>query len=279
MDFYNSTTLKWIEAYLRNPKATTIIETNNDLGTGLEVAQYLYSSLVKSKSVPFYKLEIKDKKSIGIEDVKGLKEYFSLKANSDGEYTRFAVIPRAELLTNEAQNALLKLIEELPERTVLVLIVNDASKVLNTISSRCFVIKLLPIEYDKAREYAVRNNFSDEKFTRSYLLSEGNASLFIEYISGESSEIDNVVRYSKEFISSSVFDRQNILSKYSKEEYTPIQLIKSIQLVSKSTMRNARSVDSKRRWKEVLEKSILAEDQLNSNVNSKLVLLNLSVSI
>jgi DNA polymerase-3 subunit delta' len=271
--------MKWVDAYLRNPKATTIIETNNDLESGIEIAEYLYDKLVDSKYVPFYRLDIDNKKSIGIEDIKGLKEYFSLKANSNGEYTRFVVVPSAELLTNEAQNALLKLIEELPQRTILVLIVNDASKILSTISSRCFTIKLLPIEFDKAQDYATKNNISNEKFTRSYLLSEGNASVFLRYINGESVEIDSIVKYSKDFISSSVFDRQNILTKYSKEESSPLQLIKSIQLVSKSTMRSAKTIESKRRWKEILEKSILAENQINSNVNSKLALLNLSVSI
>ena len=70
MELFNSTTKKWVEAYLNNPKAATIIETNDDNESGVVIAKHLYEKLVDSKTIPFFTINVDKKKSIGIEDIK-----------------------------------------------------------------------------------------------------------------------------------------------------------------------------------------------------------------
>ena len=57
---------------------------------------------------------------------------------------RLAVIPSAELLTTEAQNAFLKTLEEPPERVIIILCTRDPQLILPTLVSRCRLIKLSP---------------------------------------------------------------------------------------------------------------------------------------
>ena len=77
---------------------------------------------------------------IGIEQIRQLQTQLSLKPFR--EKFKSAIIPRAENLTPEAQNALLKTLEEPPENTVIILCAPDPSWLLPTIVSRCQIIQL-----------------------------------------------------------------------------------------------------------------------------------------
>ena len=78
--------------------------------------------------------------SIGIADIKlWQKELFLTPLASP--YT-IGVIPNAELLTTEAQNALLKTLEEPPSHTKIYIESQTSSSLLPTILSRCQIIQL-----------------------------------------------------------------------------------------------------------------------------------------
>jgi DNA polymerase III gamma/tau subunit len=72
---------------------------------------------------------------VRIGQVRALQQALRLAANEGG--WRAAVIADAEWLNLEAQNALLHLLEEPPERTCLVLVTGSPAGLLATIRSRC----------------------------------------------------------------------------------------------------------------------------------------------
>ncbi|RJR25469.1 hypothetical protein C4578_01540 [Candidatus Microgenomates bacterium] len=78
--------------------------------------------------------------SIGIEEVRGLQKFLELKSFKAGKKT--AVIAEAQELTPEAQNSLLKTLEEPPPNCQIILCVSELSLVLPTIISRCRIIEL-----------------------------------------------------------------------------------------------------------------------------------------
>lgn len=67
------------------------------------------------------------------------------------------IIDDADCMTQEAQNCLLKTLEEPPEFVIIILIGSNESAFLNTIKSRCMIIKFSPIENDKLEEFLKRN--------------------------------------------------------------------------------------------------------------------------
>jgi len=77
---------------------------------------------------------------LGIEQARKIKEYFSLKPYSDKGPV--VVLEDASSLTAEAQNALLKTLEELPTEALFILGANSDAKFLPTILSRCQVERL-----------------------------------------------------------------------------------------------------------------------------------------
>lgn len=63
------------------------------------------------------------------------------------------IIPEADLLTVQAQNALLKTIEEPPEYAVIFLLTENADSLLPTIRSRCVMLKLRNIRDTLVKKY------------------------------------------------------------------------------------------------------------------------------
>ncbi len=78
--------------------------------------------------------------SIGIEEVKNMQKKIFFKPIKS-EF-KAVIIEDAQLLTTEAQNALLKVLEEPPANTILILGSDSKEALLPTILSRCQILEL-----------------------------------------------------------------------------------------------------------------------------------------
>lgn len=94
-------------------------------------------------SLKFINNEEKTKQSIGIEEVRIVQKNLSLKPIQSAQ--KLLVIYDAHLLTAEAQNALLKVLEEPPNNTIIILVSPSTSTLLPTVISRCQVVELKTI--------------------------------------------------------------------------------------------------------------------------------------
>ncbi|TCT11683.1 DNA polymerase-3 subunit delta' [Natranaerovirga pectinivora] len=112
-------------------------------------------------------------KSIGVDDIRSqINQDIYIKPYSY-KY-KIYMIDEAEKLTEQAQNALLKTIEEPPTYGIIILLVNNIFKLLPTILSRCVVINLKPIEDVKIKKYLIENNNIDEVDANIYVaMSQG----------------------------------------------------------------------------------------------------------
>lgn len=81
---------------------------------------------------------------IRINEIRELKRKISLKA-FEGQY-KVVILWNAEKINTEAANAMLKLLEEPPERTIIIMTVSDTSALLTTINSRCQRIQMHRID-------------------------------------------------------------------------------------------------------------------------------------
>ncbi|MBI2196762.1 hypothetical protein HYU45_04110 [Candidatus Daviesbacteria bacterium] len=85
-------------------------------------------------------LYIKAGEKLGIAQARKIKEHFSLKPYS--AKGAVVVLEDASVMTDEAQNALLKTLEEPPKEAILILGANSDTNFLPTILSRCKIITL-----------------------------------------------------------------------------------------------------------------------------------------
>ena len=68
------------------------------------------------------------------------------------------IINNSDFMNKEAQNCLLKTLEEPPKYGTLILIAENESKLLNTIKSRCIKINFNKLKDDELLEYFKKNN-------------------------------------------------------------------------------------------------------------------------
>jgi len=112
-----------------------ILETNIELNKE-EISRILSNIYNLDIILDFYSLDSTEQKSIGIEKT---KSYISTSFRKS-ENIKVGIIYEANKLTNEAQNAILKLLEEPPEDTILLLIGKNRNMLLSTVRSRCLFI-------------------------------------------------------------------------------------------------------------------------------------------
>jgi len=77
------------------------------------------------------------------EDVRSLNNFLHLSSTDGGR--RVVLIDSADEMNTQAANALLKMLEEPPARTVLLLVSHQPSRLLPTIRSRCRELRLAPL--------------------------------------------------------------------------------------------------------------------------------------
>lgn len=117
---------------------------------------YIEKFCLEEKVSPFDRSTIQtENPSIGIEIIRDLQKTLYLKPLK-GE-KKIILIENAQTLTIEAQNALLKILEEPPLHTYFFLSATSANAFLPTILSRCKIIKLeeekTAIPEEKEQEY------------------------------------------------------------------------------------------------------------------------------
>ncbi len=98
----------------------------------------------------FYEIE-PENNTIKIEQIRQMQEKILEKPITSKR--KVYLIIDSDTMTKEAQNCLLKTLEEPPEYATIVLTTSNESKLLNTIKSRCMKISFEPIETLKIQEY------------------------------------------------------------------------------------------------------------------------------
>ena len=111
-------------------------------------------------------------KAISVDRIRELISAVSMHT-LDGN-TRTVIIEPMESLTPQAQNCLLKSLEEPGTNIVYFLLSHDASSLLDTIVSRCSVCKLTPWPSQRLEEYLLGLHYPRIAVERAVALSGGN---------------------------------------------------------------------------------------------------------
>lgn len=118
-----------------------LITGSDEKGRQKHTENIIGKKIVSLQNSPdFILLEIGEGNSIGIAEIRDLQERLSLKPFQEKE--KIALILEAQNLTTEAQNALLKTLEEPNITTKIFLTTPDSYWLLPTIVSRCEIIRL-----------------------------------------------------------------------------------------------------------------------------------------
>ena len=92
------------------------------------------------------------------------------------------VVEQADLMNAQAQNAILKTLEEPAGRAVIVLLTDQLNALLPTIRSRCQVVQFAALGEGAVREQLIKGGVSKDDATRAAALSEGSLGLAMRWL-------------------------------------------------------------------------------------------------
>ncbi len=190
------------------------------------------------------------------------------------------IINDADKMTTEAQNCLLKTLEEPPEYITIILICPNENNLLSTIKSRCTRIYFEPIEIKNVKKYIIDNHIAENVNEEVLELSQGsigkalkilehqglyeNVEKILEHLSDR--DLIDIISMSEEIYKSkeeisSILEYMNVLAlKLSKNNITYINCIDKIEETKKRLKANSNydmCIDNLlfNMWEEVNEKN------------------------
>jgi DNA polymerase III delta prime subunit len=193
-----------------------------------------------SDSPDIHILNPEDKNSIGIEEVKELQQ--SMRFKPFQEEIQAGIILNAQKLTHQAQNSMLKSLEDSSETSVYILCVDNEKNLLPTIRSRGVIL-----------------------YPKKETEKEGDATV-------DKSEIENVM---ETFFELSPIEQFNIIEEYSENKENSLIFINGIEEALREQLeldiKNG-NIDSSQRNLEFLKVVEKSREKISSNCNRKLTL-------
>jgi len=115
---------------------------------------------------------------VKIDQVRAVSRTFRF-APYEGRH-RVVLFPEADRLNEEASNALLKSLEEPPERTILVLVTARPQSLLDTIRSRCHAVRFSPLPRELCARILCEQGVDPDEAPVAAALAEGSAGRALE---------------------------------------------------------------------------------------------------
>ncbi len=164
--------IEYIQDAVQGDKVSHAYILNGERGSGKKLLANLFAMMLQchnSKSDPCYdchdcrqimsgnhpdviRVTHEKPNTISVDDVRTqINNDIMIKPYS-GKY-KIYIIPEADLMTPQAQNAILKTIEEPPAYAIIFLLTENAESLLATIRSRCVVLKLRNIKDKLIKKY------------------------------------------------------------------------------------------------------------------------------
>lgn len=271
------------ELLLNKPHATLLLGPS---GAGKRtLARHISNRLLGSNatSTSAYYNEIAPDKSITIEQVRLLTKFLLLKVPGTAAIRRVAVLLHADTMTIEAQNALLKLLEEPPDDTMLLLTAEQAHSLLPTIRSRVQTIQVTSATKQQASTYFTEKGSSTAEIERAYSISAGQIGLMSAMLAGGADhELAQDIIRAKDLLQLSNFERLTQVDLLAKNKEDLPNLLLAFKRIAQSALNHAadnQNAEQTQSWHARLSCINSAERALNRNANTKLLLTDLFMTL
>jgi DNA polymerase III delta prime subunit len=245
-------------------------------------AQLLQTTDEKLDSHSFFKiLTPVDGKAISIESVRDVTHFLMLRTTGEANVSRVVLIEHAGSMTVQAQNALLKTIEEPPLGTVLILTATSELDMLPTICSRVQTVTLRVPPTDALRSYFAAAGFAEVAINRALMMSDGLPGLTQALLSDdESHPLVAATARARDILQKSTFERLLLIDDLIKQKQHFLDVLFIIQRIAEINLQKAgSSTSTARRWHTVLTASHDAYGQITASGQAKLVALQFMLSI
>lgn len=273
---------KQLDDFVQRPAHALLITAPEGSGK-LQCARYVAQKLLgitekQLEAHPYVSHLSPENSSHGIESIRKLQTLLRLKVPGKQTIRRVVILEDAHRMTTEAQNALLKTLEEPPEDTELILTAIPSLALKETIYSRVQQIKLAPVTLQQALEHFSLHSAKDVK--RAYMLSGGYPELLESILSNEETDLVTAIEEAKAILQKTKYERLLEVDVLSKDKERTALLLKSLRIICSGALYQAADIPANaKQWHNRLQGTYAAEAALPSNPNAKLLLVDLMLTL
>lgn len=213
---------------------------------------------VYSRNYPDLIIIEPESKSIGIADIQQLQQSLQLTQYSRQGH-RVVVIDQAELLTTEAQNCLLKTLEEPAPGTSIILVATSIDRLLPTVQSRAQQVYFNPLPIKQLSEWLVgKHGQTGPEAAKLAQLAEGLPGLALELLQDPDvrQQYADSAELARAVLQSNRFDRLVAANRLAGDSQLAERFIQALIQLARQTIRTEQT-DQKRRaadWLIALER-------------------------
>lgn len=203
-------TKKLLDAYLREP--THALGLTGDVGAGLGTLAHALGAKLAGSTQLVTTLE-PEKGLISIERVRALYE----QTRSVQQSRRVIVIDDADTMSRDAQNSLLKLLEEPAKNVHFILTSHAPERLLQTIRSRMQIVGVRAVSQEQSSALISSYDLDPTRARQALFLGAGKPAELIRLASDDEhfAEQAGFVTDARAFLQSNTYDRLVLLKKYS----------------------------------------------------------------
>lgn len=221
--------------------------------------------------------ELKDlKKSafIRIDDVRTINEFLSKRSSGDG--WRVVIIDSIDDMNGASANAVLKILEEPPHKTLMMLISHNPNRLLPTIKSRCAKLELKPLKETQVasllRRY--RPEMDEKSIKKITSIASGSIGKALNYVDNNAADrfdtLSNLLSTGASFKLSNLLDFCNEAASNEDNYYLTQELI--LKYLSEKVKQTTQVMEVAAAWDNAVK--IFSEtDRLN--LDKKQALINI----
>ena len=275
-----------VRKFITNPSHALLIIGPAGLGKGT-LCNYIAAKLLSIDSAnldkyPYFKRVLSDS-SISIDEIRALQSFTSLKTIGKRSVRRLIIIENAETMTLEAQNAFLKLLEEPPADTVIVMSATSRQALLPTVQSRMQKISLKKLDKQLIFDHFKKYNHLTSDIERAYNLSDGHIGSMAAILdANEEHPYVKAVNRAKQILGMKTFERLQQIDELSRQKEDLPALLSAMRRISRTMLikssQNGQTAQL-RSWHRRMSQILKSESQLTKNAQPKLLLTDLFINL
>ncbi len=224
-----------------------------------------------------------DNRAIPIEAIRLLQKRLQLKTIGTRPIRRIVIIEGAHRMTTEAQNALLKMLEEPPADTLFILTATSKHSVLPTIYSRSQHIEVKSPSSTDMVDYFKGLGLASEAIQSALRYSGGRIGLTHALLQkDEEHPLLAAVVQARQLLSASLFEKLGLVDDWAKHKDELSDRLDTLERMCQAGLSAAADKEDNdlvKRWKRYYQAVYDAKASLRHTPNAKLLLTNLFLSL
>lgn len=227
----------------------------------------------KLPQTPYYRVigPESDKKNVSIEAIRTLEQFLALKVPGNGR--RVVVVEAAQTMLAEAQNALLKTLEEPPANTTIILATASERALLPTIRSRATVLHVhIPASSAVSKHFQAKGH-GVPAIQRAELMSGGLPGLMASLLDDDAHPLSKAAETARIILKATPFERLTMVDALAKQREELAQVLQILQQMAHVALaKSGSAVKIQQTWQRILTASYTASEQLGGSAQPKLLL-------